>query len=79
MKQNKNSQNQKQNKNLQKLEKTKNTSCFLLCSKHGVVFLVEMMNSCSVNFLHMPSYNLVLYLFLSLLAKCSNLELETCG
>jgi hypothetical protein len=60
----------KQNKNLQNLENTKNI--FLLshmCSKHGLVFLVEMMNSCSVNLLHMPNYSLVLYLVLSLLAK----------
>jgi hypothetical protein len=70
----------KQNKNWQNLEKIKNN--FLLyhmCSKHGLVFLVEMMNSCSINFLHMPSYNLMLYLVLSSLAKCSNLEPETRG
>ena len=38
------------------------------------VFLVEMMNGCSVNFLYMLSYNFVLYLVLSLLAKSSNLK-----
>ena len=38
------------------------------------VFLVEMMNSCSVNFLHMLSYNFVLYLVLGSLALSSNLR-----
>ena len=32
------------------------------------VFLAEMMNSCSVNFLHMLSYNFMLYLVLGLVA-----------
>jgi hypothetical protein len=41
-------------------------------------FLVEMMNSYAVNFLRMPSYNLVLCLILNSLAKCSNLKIETC-
>jgi hypothetical protein len=69
MKQNKNFQNLKQNKNWQNIEKTKNIFlAFHMCSKHGLVFLVEMMNSCSINSLRMPSYNLVLYLVLSLLA-----------
>jgi hypothetical protein len=79
MKQNKNLQNLKQNKNWQNLEKIKNNFLlFCMCSKHGLVFL-EMMNSCSINLLHMDSYNVMLYLVLSLLAKCSNLELETRG
>ena len=38
------------------------------------VFLVEMMNSCSVNFLHMLSYNFVLYLVLGSWALSSNLK-----
>ena len=38
------------------------------------IFLVEMMNSCSVNFLHMLSYNFVLYLVLGSLALSSNLK-----
>ena len=45
-----------------------------MCSKHGVSFPVEMMNSCFVNFLHMLSYNFVLYLVLGLLAISSNLR-----
>ena len=43
------------------------------------VFLVEMMNSCSVNFLHMLSYNFMLYLVLSLLAKVQTLNLKFVG
>jgi hypothetical protein len=58
--------------------KQNNFLLFCMCSKHGLVFL-EMMNSCSINLLHMDSYNVMLYLVLSLLAKCSNLELETRG
>ena len=38
------------------------------------VFLVEMMNSYSINFLHMHSYNFVLCLVLGLLALSSNLK-----
>ena len=62
-----------QNKNLQNLEKPKNIFLALICVVSMVwVFLVEMMNSCSVNFLHMLSYNFVLCLVLGSLAISSN-------
>ena len=58
-----------------KLRKTKNIFLALICVVSMVrVFLVEMMNNYSVNFLHMLSYNFVLYLVLGSLALSSNLR-----
>ena len=55
-------------------------TCFPICvvSMYNF-FLVEMMNSCSVNSFHMPSYNLMLYLVLSLVANVQTLSLKLVG
>ena len=60
---------------MQNLEKTQKYFLALICVVSMVwVFLVEMMNSCSINFLHMLSYNSVLCLVLGSLALSSNLK-----